>query len=120
MLKHILGRALESQRMKGDCREAMKTKVKICFSAAHSNLTMLQSNTNIAQMVWSIVLALQLKHSSATPINHNNTKFGLAEFIKMLSITAMLPLKQSNFAQNRLKMLEHISCAVQQPPLPGA
>jgi hypothetical protein len=25
MLKHVLGRALESQRTKGDCREAMKT-----------------------------------------------------------------------------------------------
>ena len=25
VLKHILGRALESQRTKGDCREAMKT-----------------------------------------------------------------------------------------------
>jgi hypothetical protein len=25
LLKHVLGRALESQRTKGDCREAMKT-----------------------------------------------------------------------------------------------
>jgi hypothetical protein len=25
VLKHVLGRALESQRIKGDCREAMKT-----------------------------------------------------------------------------------------------
>jgi hypothetical protein len=25
VLKHVLGRALESQRTKGDCREAMKT-----------------------------------------------------------------------------------------------
>jgi hypothetical protein len=25
LLKNILGRALESQRIKGDCREAMKT-----------------------------------------------------------------------------------------------
>jgi hypothetical protein len=72
MLKHVLGRALKSQRTKGDCREAMKTKVKICFSATLSNLTMLQTNTNMAQMVRSIVLAQQLKCSSAAPINHNN------------------------------------------------
>jgi hypothetical protein len=25
VLKHILGRALKSQRIKGDCREVMKT-----------------------------------------------------------------------------------------------
>jgi hypothetical protein len=52
----------------------MKTKVKIHFSAAHSNLTKLQSNTNMAQMVQSIILAQQLKHSSTAPTNHNNTR----------------------------------------------
>jgi hypothetical protein len=50
----------------------MKTKGKIRFSATHSNLTMLQTNTNAAQAVWSITLAQQLKHSSAAPTNHNN------------------------------------------------
>jgi hypothetical protein len=54
LLKHILGRALESQRTKGDCREAIKTKGKFHFSAAHSNLTMLQTNTNASQVVQSI------------------------------------------------------------------
>ena len=63
VLKHVLGRALESQRTKGDCREAMKTKGKFRFSAAHSNLTMLQTNTNAAQAVRSITLAQQLKRS---------------------------------------------------------
>jgi Reverse transcriptase (RNA-dependent DNA polymerase) len=57
LLKHVLGRALESQRTKGDCREAMKTKGKFHFSAAHSNLTTLQTNTNAAQAVQSITLA---------------------------------------------------------------
>jgi hypothetical protein len=57
MLKHVLGRALESQRTKGDCREAMKTKGKFRFSATHSNLTTLQTNTNAAQAVRSITLA---------------------------------------------------------------
>jgi hypothetical protein len=52
-------------------REAMKTKVKICFSAVDIDLTKLQSNTNMAQTVWSIVLAQQLKCSSAAPTNHN-------------------------------------------------
>jgi hypothetical protein len=74
VLKHILGRALESQRTKGDCREAMKTKGKFRFSAAHSNLTTLQTNINVAQAVRSITLAQQLKHSSAAPTNHNNIK----------------------------------------------
>jgi hypothetical protein len=43
------------------------------FSAAHSNLTTLQTNTNTAQAVRSITLAQQLKRSSAAPTNHNNT-----------------------------------------------
>jgi hypothetical protein len=51
LLKHVLGRALESQRTKGDCREAMKTKGKFYFSATHRNLTTLQINTNTAQTV---------------------------------------------------------------------
>jgi hypothetical protein len=51
----------------------MKTKGKFRFSAAHSNLTTLQTNTNAAQAVRSITLAQQLKRSSAAPTNHNNT-----------------------------------------------
>jgi hypothetical protein len=51
----------------------MKTKGKFHFSAAHSNLTMLQTNTNAAQAVQSITLAQQLKRSSAAPTNHNNS-----------------------------------------------
>jgi hypothetical protein len=51
----------------------MKTKGNFRFSAAHSNLTMLQTNTNAAQAVQSITLAQQLKCSSAAPPNHNNT-----------------------------------------------
>src|SRR5580693_10262568 len=50
----------------------MKTKGNFRFSAAHSNLTTLQTNTNAAQAVRSITLAQQLKRSSAAPTNHNN------------------------------------------------
>jgi hypothetical protein len=75
LFKHVLGRALESQRTKGDCREAMKTKGNFHFSATHSNLTTLQTNTNAAQAVRSITLAQQLKRSCAAPTNHNNSFF---------------------------------------------
>jgi hypothetical protein len=52
---------------------------------------------------------------------HNGVpEFGLAKSIKMLSMTAMLPLGQVKFAWNRLKMLECISHAVRQPPIPDA
>jgi hypothetical protein len=50
----------------------MKTKGNFRFSAAHSNLTTLQTNTNAAQAVRSITLAQQLKRSSPAPTNHNN------------------------------------------------
>jgi hypothetical protein len=52
----------------------MKTKGKSRFSAAHSNLTTLQTNTNAAQVVQSITLAQKLKRSSAAPTNHNNIR----------------------------------------------
>ena len=52
---------------------------------------------------------------------HNGVpEFGLAKSIKTLSMTAMLPLGQVKFAWNRLKMLECISHAVRQPPIPDA
>src|SRR5580693_9197655 len=61
----------------------MKTKGKFRFSAAHSNLTTLQTNTNAAQAVRSITLAQQLKRSSAAPTNHNN-KFYKPETKKVI------------------------------------
>jgi hypothetical protein len=51
----------------------MKTTGNFHFSATLSNLTMLQTNTKTAQTVQSIVLAQQLKRSSAAPTNHNNS-----------------------------------------------
>ena len=41
LLKIVLQRALMSQRIKGDCRGAIKTKVKTHSSAANINLTKL-------------------------------------------------------------------------------
>jgi hypothetical protein len=58
----------------------MKTKGNFRFSAAHSNLTTLQTNTNAAQAVRSITLAQQLKRSSAAPTNHNNMYMGPEHF----------------------------------------
>jgi hypothetical protein len=44
---------------------------------------------------------------------------GLAEFIKTLLMTAMLPL-QAKFAWQRLKMLTCIAYELKHPPMPGA
>ena len=67
----------------------MKTKGNFHFSAAHSNLTMLQTNTNAAQAVRSITLAQQLKRSSAAPTNHNNS---LAPLSPLVSLALPFPL----------------------------
>jgi hypothetical protein len=46
LLRHVLGRALESQRTKGDCREAMKTifVIVICGCSAGAFELLCQCN----------------------------------------------------------------------------
>jgi hypothetical protein len=66
---------------------------------------MLQTNTNMAQMVQSIVLEQRLKHSSATPTNHNNTFWGeaLSSFIHIHNRVTTIALPDSTPYQSLLR-----------------
>src|SRR5579863_8651788 len=79
LIKTVLQRALKSQKTRGNCRGAIKTKGKSRSSAANINLTKLQIRKEAEQSVRSAALAVRVHSCNASAGNTNNNPF-LREF----------------------------------------